>query len=183
MPTITPIDPARATGKAKQLLDAVQAKLGITPNLMKTFATSAAALEAYLNFSGALSGGLLEAKFREQISLAVAQANSCEYCLSAHTVIGGMVGLKPEEIQSSRVSHSTDAKKNAGLQFAQAIVIQRGEVSASAVENVRKAGYSDGEIVEIVSNVALNILTNYINHVAQTEVDFPRVDVAIKNAA
>src|SRR5579872_6333039 len=128
MPTITPIDPARATGKAKQLLEAVQAKLGITPNLMKTFATSPAALEAYLNFSGALGGGLLDAKFREQIALAVAQANSCEYCLSAHTVIGGMVGLKPEEIQSSRQSHSTEAKKNAGLQFAQAIVVQRGEV-------------------------------------------------------
>src|SRR5215469_15257422 len=146
MPTITPIDPAHATGKAKQLLDAVKAKLGITPNLMKTFANSPAALEGYLNFSGALSSGLLDAKFREQIALAVAQANSCEYCLSAHTVIGGMVGLKPEEIQCSRASHSIDASTNAGLQFAQAIVVQRGEVSASAVENVRKAGYSDGEI-------------------------------------
>ena len=183
MPTITPIDPARATGKAKQLLDAVQTKLGVTPNLMKTFAASPAALEAYLNFSGALGDGLLDAKFREQIALAVAQANSCQYCLSAHTVIGGMVGLKSEEIRASRESHSTEAKKNAGLQFAQAIVVQRGEVSASAVDSVRKAGYSDGEIVEIVSHVALNILTNYINHVAQTEVDFPRVDVAIKSAA
>jgi uncharacterized peroxidase-related enzyme len=183
MPTITPVDPAHATGKAKQLLDAVQAKLGITPNLMKTLATSPAALEAYLNFSGALGGGLLEAQFREQIALAVGQANSCQYCLSAHTVIGGMVGLKPEEIKSSRESHSTEARKNAGLQFAQSIVVHRGEVAPNAVENVRKAGFSDGEIIEIVLHVALNILTNYVNHVAQTEIDFPRVEVAIRTAA
>src|SRR5579872_5264569 len=87
MPRINPVQTAEATGKSKQLLEGVQAKLGITPNLMKTLAAAPAALEAYLNFSGALGGGLLDAKFREQIALAVAQANSCEYCLSAHTVI------------------------------------------------------------------------------------------------
>ena len=183
MARITPIDPAVATGKAKQLLDAVQAKFGITPNLTRTFAHSPAALEAYLNFAGGLGGGVLDAKFREQIALAVAQANSCQYCLSAHTVLGGMAGLKPEEIQASRSSRSTDAKKNAGLLFAQAVVVQRGEVSSAAVENVRKAGFTDAEIVEIVANVALNSLTNYVNHVAATDVDFPAVEVALSPAA
>ena len=94
MPRITPIEPADANGKAKQLLDAVQAKLGLTPNLMKTLATSPAALEAYLNFGAALAGGVFDATFREQIALAVAQANSCEYCLSAHTALGHLAGLQ-----------------------------------------------------------------------------------------
>ncbi len=183
MSRIAPVNPANATGKAKDLLNAVQAKLGITPNLMKTLATAPAALEGYLNFSGALSTGVLDAKFREQIALAVAQANSCEYCLSAHSAIGKMVGLKPEEIDSSRESHSADAKKDAGLKFAQSIVVERGEVSDIAVDRVRKAGYSDGEITEIVANVAINIFTNYFNHVAQTEVDFPRVPAALKQTA
>ena len=183
MQRISAIDPTQATGKSKQLLDGVQAKLGITPNLMKTLATAPAALEAYLNFNGALSTGVLDAKFREQIALTVAQANACEYCLSAHSAIGKMVGLKPEEIESSRESRSTDSKRDAGLKFAQAIVVQRGELSDSAVENVRKAGYSDGEITEIVANVALNIFTNYFNHIARTDVDFPRVSPTLMKTA
>ena len=182
MQRITPINPAEATGKAKQLLDAVQAKIGMTPNLMKTLATAPAALEAYLNFSGALASGTLDAKLREQIALTVAQANSCEYCLSAHSAIGKMVGLKPEEIAASREAHSADAKRDAGLQFAQAVVVQRGEISDLDLEKAKSAGFSDGEITEIVANVAVNIFTNYYNHVARTVVDFPRVSVNIAAA-
>jgi uncharacterized peroxidase-related enzyme len=175
------IDPAEATGRAKKLLDGVQAKLGITPNLMKTLASSPAALEAYLRFDSALSTGALDAQFREQIALAVAQANSCEYCLSAHSAIGGMLGLTAEEIAASRESHAADAKRDAGLRFAQTVVVQRGEVSDGAVEKVRQAGYTDGEIAEIVAAVAINIFTNYFNHVAQTEVDFPLVSPVLAN--
>jgi len=179
MPRLNTINPAEATGKAKKLLDGVQAKLGMTPNLMKTVANSPAALEAYLGFGAALSTGALDAKFREQIALAVAQANSCEYCLSAHSAIGNMVGLNAEEIRASRESHSADAKRDAGLRFAQSVVLQRGEVSDAAIEQVYQAGYTDGEIAEIVANVAINIFTNYFNNVAHTEVDFPRVPVTL----
>ena len=180
MQRINAIDPAEATGKTKKLLDGVQAKLGMTPNLMKTLASAPAALEAYLSFGAALGTGTLDAKFREQISIAVAQANSCEYCLSAHSTIGKMVGLTPEEIAGSRESHAGDAKRNAGLQLAQAIVVQRGEVSDAALANARTAGYTDGEITEIVANVAVNIFTNYFNLVARTEVDFPRVSLSME---
>ena len=180
MQRLTAVNPADATGKAKQLLDGVQAKLGITPNLMKTLATGPAALEAYLNFGAALSTGRLDAKFREQIALAVAQANSCEYCLAAHSAIGKMVGLKPEEIAGSREAHAEEAKRDAGVQFAQALVVQRGEVSDQAVAAVKAAGYTDGDIAEIVANVAVNIFTNYFNHVARTDVDFPKVEVSLR---
>src|SRR5678815_1785356 len=124
MQRIAAVNPAEAAGKAKQLLDSVQAALGMTPNLMKTLAKAPAALEAYLNFGTALGKGVLDARFREQIALTVAQANSCEYCLSAHSAIGKMVGLKPEEITISRKAHSTDPKRDAGLQFVQALVMQ-----------------------------------------------------------
>jgi uncharacterized peroxidase-related enzyme len=179
MTRITAVNPAEATGKAKDLLTAVQAKLGMTPNLMKTLAHAPAALEAYLGFNNSLSTGVLDTKFREQIALAVAQANSCEYCLSAHSTIGKMVGLKPDEIEASRESHSADARRDAGLQFVQAVVVQKGEVSNGALDKVRAAGYSDAEIIEMVAHVALNIFTNYFNLVAQTEIDFPRVKAAL----
>lgn len=182
MPRISTVNPAAATGKPRQLLDAVQAKLGLTPNLVKTLAHAPAALEAYLNFNGALASGVLDAQFREQIALAVAQANSCEYCLAAHTALGAMTGLSQEEIAASRDARSADARRNAGLRFAKAVVAERGNVSDSALAQVRGAGYSDGEIVEIVGHVALNIFTNYFNQVAQTEVDFPRVALALSRA-
>ena len=175
MTRLTAINPDEATGKAKQLLDGVQQKLGLTPNLMRTFANSPAVLEAYLNFSGALGEGLLDAKLREQIALAVAEANSCEYCLSAHTAIGKMVGLNEGDLTAARQAKASDAKTETALQFAREIVVKRGEVSDADWQAVKDAGYGEGEIAEIIANVALNIFTNYFNHIARTEVDFPLI--------
>ncbi len=183
MQRLNAVQPTEATGKTKDLLDGVQAKLGMTPNLMKTLGTSPAALAAYLNFSAGLATGKLDAKFREQIALTVAQANSCEYCLAAHTALGKMTGLKPEDIDASRRAQSSDQKRAAGLQFAQALVVQRGLMTDAQVAQVKAAGFTDGEIAELVANVAVNIFTNYFNHVAQTEVDFPPVTVALDHTA
>lgn len=180
MPRLKAIDPKEATGKTKELLDGVKAKIGMVPNLMRTFANSPAALEAYLNFSGALGGGALNAKLREQIALTVADANACEYCLSAHTAIGKMVGLNETELVASRHAGSSDPKTDAALKFAHQIVVKRGEVLDSEVQAVRAAGYDDGEITEIIAHVALNIFTNYFNHIAQTVVDFPKVSLAVR---
>ncbi len=93
MPRLNAVDPARATGKAKDFLDAVKAKLGLTPNMMRTMAGSPAVLEGYLSFGTALGGGSLPPGLREQIALAVAEANRCDYCLSAHTALGRLAGL------------------------------------------------------------------------------------------
>jgi len=172
---LTQLDPARATGKTKQLFDDVQAKLGFVPNLFRVLANAPAALEGYLNFSGALAGGSLNARVREQISLAVAESNLCGYCLSAHTFIGGKVGLSQKEIIDAIHATAAPGKTDAVLKLARSIVVRRGEISDSDLEHARAAGLNDGEIVETVANVVLNILTNYVNHVARTLVDFPEV--------
>lgn len=175
MNRIQQIDPATATGKAKQLLDAVQSKLGIVPNLMRVLANAPAALDGYLNFSGALAGGVLSAKVREQIAVAVAQSNSCDYCLSAHTFLGGKAGLTEKEIADARHAVSATVKDDAILKLALTIVVQHGQVSDDALKQARASGVRDAEIVETVAHVGLNIFTNYFNHVAQTVVDFPEV--------
>jgi uncharacterized peroxidase-related enzyme len=183
MSRITAINPVQATGKAKQLLDAVQSKLGLTPNLTRALANSPAALEAYLNFSGALASGALHASVREQIALAVAEMNLCAYCLSAHTAIGAMVGLKPEVITGARSASAADPKTDAILKLARAIVVQRGEISEGDFDSARQAAITDGEVAEVVANVALNIFTNYFNHVAQTDIDFPKVEPGVESTA
>ena len=175
MNRITQLDPATATGKTKQLFDGVQAKLGLVPNLFRVLGNSPAALEGYLNFSGALAGGSLNAKVREQIALAVAEGNLCSYCLSAHTFIGGKVGLSESDIADARQSTAATDKTDAILKLALSILVQRGEISDTALKSARAAGVTDAEIVETVANVAVNIFTNYVNHVARTVVDFPEV--------
>lgn len=179
MSRIQPINYEQANGKAKQLLDAVKAKLGLTPNMMKTMAQSPAVLESYLNFSGALGSGSLNAGLREQIALISAEANGCSYCASAHTVIGKMVGLNEEAILDARQARSTDAKTDAALKFARQIIVNRGAISDEELQTVRGAGVSDGEVAEIIANVALNIFTNYFNEIAKTEIDFPKVQIGL----
>ena len=176
MSRIHQVDPQSATGKAKDLLDAVQGKLGLVPNMTRAMANSPAVLDGYLSLSGALSKGALSAKSREQIALAVAQTNECDYCLAAHSAIGKMVGLSVDQILDSRRGTSVDPKTDAIIQFARQVVDQRGLVSDANIDQVRAAGLDDGAIAEIVANVALNIFTNYFNHVAETEIDFPRAE-------
>lgn len=175
MNRITPIDPAAANDKARELFDRVQAKLGAVPNLFRVLGNAPAALEGYLNLSGALAGGTLNARVREQVALAVAESNLCEYCLSAHSFVGGKVGLSEQDIADARRASAAIDKTDAILKFARSVVVQRGEVSDETLKAARASGLSDGEIVETVANVALNIFTNYVNHVARTVVDFPVV--------
>lgn len=169
------VDPASAGGRAGELLGAVKAKLGLVPNMTRAMANAPAVLDAYLSFSGALAKGVLSAKQREQIALLTAEYNTCHYCLSAHTAIGRMVGLEASESEAARQGRSADAKTAALLTFAKAVLVSQGAVRADQVESARRAGVTDGEIAEVVANVALNIFTNVFNKAAGTEVDFPSV--------
>jgi uncharacterized peroxidase-related enzyme len=172
---IQPIDPQRATGKTRRLLGQVREKLGLVPNLFRVLANAPVALEGYLNFSAALAGGALDNRIREQIALAVAESNLCEYCLNAHAFMGQKAGLMPEEIAQAINASAADPRTDADLKLARNIVVQRGEISDADLQRARVAGLTDGELVETVANVALNIFTNYMNHVARTVVDFERV--------
>ncbi len=173
MPRIQPVNKDNTDTATANLLGAVQKKLGLVPNLIATMANSTAVANAYLGFSQTLSGGSLPAPLREQIALVVGETNNCEYCVAAHTALGKGAGLTEAETCDARRAQAKDEKEQAALEFAKKVVNERGWVSDEDIQRVRQAGYSDGEISEIVANVALNIFTNYFNHVAGTEVDFP----------
>lgn len=165
-----------APAASQPLLAAVQSKLGVVPNLMKLLGHSPAALEGYLSLSGALDKGVLNAKLRESLALAVAESNGCDYCLAAHSYIGkNLVKLSDDEIAQARDGRATDTRTDTALRFAQRVVSERGHVQDADIAALRAAGFSDAETVEIVLHVALNALTNYVNNVAHTDVDFPRV--------
>ena len=176
MQRLKAIEPDQATGHAKQLLDAVNEKYGMVPNLARTLANSPAALQGYLAFGEALETGVLSAKLREQIALTVSAANGCGYCVAAHCAIGKSVGLSDSELTDARQSATSDSKIDAVLHFARQLVEKRGWVSDDDLDPIRRVGYGDGEIAEIVAIVAWKIFANYFNHVAGTEVDFPEVE-------
>jgi len=175
MSRLQAINPDQATGQAQQLLHGVQNKLGFAPNIMRTMANSPAVLQGYLDFSSALSKGTLSPKFREQIALAVSEINDCQYCLAAHSAIGRTVGLSEEAIEDSRRGESPDTKEATALAFTRHVVLNRGWVTDEEVGKLRKAGFTEGAIVELIANISLILFTNYFNHVAETEVDFPAV--------
>jgi uncharacterized peroxidase-related enzyme len=162
---------------SKPLLQAVHQQLGVVPNLMKLVGNSPAALEGYLSLNGALAKGKLDIKLRESIALTTAEYNGCDYCLSAHAYLGEHVAkLSASDIAGARDAAASDPRTRAALQFALRVAASRGRVTETEVAQLRGAGFGDGEIVEIVATVALNVLTNYVNNVAQTEIDFPRVN-------
>jgi len=176
------IDPAQATGKVKATFDALQARLGQLPNLTRGLANSPAALEAYVAMKTALGAGSIDARFGKRIALATAEGNECDYCLSAHSHFGARLGLGEAEIAAARRGESSDPRISEGLRFAKLLTERRGRIEAADVDRVRAAGYSDGEIAELVAHVAVNVFTNYFNLVNVTSIDFPHVRPLAKAA-
>jgi uncharacterized peroxidase-related enzyme len=178
MQRIPALDIANAPAASQDMLQAVKKKLGMAPNIFKTLAHSPAALQFALGQSEALASGSLSPALREQIALVTAGANECDYCASAHTLMGKNAGVSADEMARNLSGHSGNAKTQAALTFASVIVKERGQVSDAQLQAVRSAGYGDAEVVEIIANVAANVFTNYFNHIAGTVIDFPVVKSA-----
>jgi uncharacterized peroxidase-related enzyme len=175
MSRINALEPSNTQGKTRENLAGVNKMLGATPNLFRVAANAPSVLEGLVAMFGTTGQGTLKASVREALALAVAEANGCDYCLAAHTVLGKGAGLSEEAIDRARDASSADPKTHAILRFAREMVIARGDVSEGAVAQLRAAGVDDAETLEIVHVVVLNIFTNYLNLVAQTDIDFPPV--------
>ena len=179
MSRINIIERETASAEQAELLDAIQDQLGMVPNFLKVFANSPAALRAFLGLHSIAGEGSLDAQTRERIALAVAQQNGCQYCVSAHTAIGGKAGLNSAEIEANRAGTSQDAKAAAAVKFARALVEHSGEVTTAELLDVRNAGYSESDIVEIITHVGMNVLTNFVGKASRVDIDFPKVELRL----
>lgn len=137
------IDRNEATAESKVLLDAIHGAFGTTPNMFRAVANSPAALKSMWSAFGALGAGVIPAKLGEQIAVAVADRNACEYCLAAHTALGRNAGATAEEMQHAQAGESADVSTQAALRFALKLVNDRGQVSDSDVRALRDAGFGD----------------------------------------
>ena len=169
-----------ARGESRQLLEQVHGAFGATPNMFRAVANSPAALASMWGAFGALGAGTLGAKLGEQIAVAVADQNDGEYCLAAHTVLGRKAGATGEEMAAAQAGQSADPKTAAALKFAVTVVKQRAKIQAADVESLRNVGFTDGEVMEIMGHIALNLFTNYVNVAFDVPVDFPQVKLRAK---
>jgi uncharacterized peroxidase-related enzyme len=175
MARIQPVDPRQAEGEIKEVLDETKAMVGRLSNIIKTMAHAPAVLRAFLDFSGALNEGILSPELRERIALAVGEASECDYCVAAHTAISKMKGLGKEDILESRKGKAADKQEEAVLQLALKIVKKQGWITDEDFSAAKEAGLTDGQIIEVVANTAVNIFTNYFNHLVDPDIDFPKV--------
>jgi uncharacterized peroxidase-related enzyme len=173
MSRLTAVKTNGTTSELKRSLKNSRLKLTEAPRFLQVMANSPASLRAYIRADAALVRGQLTPRQREQVALAVAEINGSSYSLSAHYDTGKRLGLTDHEMQLARNATAVDPKADTMLRFTQAVVLQRGEISDDDFHALRKAGFTDAQIVEIVANIALNIFSNYFNSVARTEVDFP----------
>jgi len=175
MSRLQTFNPEQLDEKMKELLERIDNGLGIAPNLIKGLAVSPTVLESYILTSEALNNGILDRRLRKLIPLTVAEANKNSYCLRAFTGLGRIEGLSEKELMMSRNANSLDSRIKAGLRFALAIVKSQGRVTGDELQEVRDAGYSDSEIIEITAHVGLNIFLNYFTEIAETPAGFPDV--------
>jgi uncharacterized peroxidase-related enzyme len=177
MARVNLVEPASASGESAALLKDIHRAFGVTPNMFRAVANSPAALKSMWGAFGALGGGRLGAKLGEQIAVAIANRNDCQYCLSAHTALGRNAGATADEMAEAQAGRSADPKTAAALAFALKVVERRAQISDADVQALRAAGFDDQDIVEILAHVALNLFTNYVNVAFDVPLDFPAVEL------
>ena len=173
MARLTQISDASATPEAAALFGAIKARVGMVPNLYRVAANQPAVLSALLGLGEALGKGGFDPRTREAIALTVAGANGCDYCASAHAAISAGLKVPAAAVEAHLAGRSDDPRLDAILRLAGAITRTRGLLGDDDLAQARSAGLSEADIVETVAQVVANIFTNYLNHVAGTDIDFP----------
>ncbi len=175
MSRINVVTAENANAEQTELYAAITSQIGMVPNFLKVFANSPAALRAFLGLHSIAGEGSLDPLTRERIALALAEKNACQYCVSAHTAIGLKAGLDSTEMEANRAGSSQDVKAKSAVRFARALADNNGEVTTAELLEVRNAGYSESDIVEIITHVGMNILTNILGKASRVEIDFPSI--------
>jgi uncharacterized peroxidase-related enzyme len=164
-------------------LRGVTKRLGWTPNTFLLMALSPDTLSAFIALSGSLSR-TLDAATIESMGMVVSEGSGCDYCLQSHMMLGTRLGkLEPAELERNRRGESSDPRRAAAVRFARSVADTRGKVSDEELAAVRAAGFSDGDIVAIAGLTAQFLFTNFLNNIAQVELDFPADVPAVRVAA
>ena len=183
MPRVQLVRTDLAHGRTKELLSTAESVFGVVPNAARVMANSPAVLDSFLTFSTSMQGAKIGDKLHTQIKLGTSEANECSYCTSILCAIGPTAGLTAADLLEARLAAATEARTDAALRFARAVLETKGQVSDDELRTVRRAGFDDSAIVEIVASVVLGCFTNFLNNVAETPLDFPKAEPLVGQVA
>jgi uncharacterized peroxidase-related enzyme len=179
MPRIAIPTVESAPAEARAALDAIAKQLGFTPNVYRLMSISPAVLKAFTSLQSALSK-TLDFQIRDAIALSVSEVNGCHYCVAAHSYAAlHFDKVAAEEIALNRQGGSVLPAVGAAARFVAKVVEARGHVNDGDLMAIRNAGFSDAQILEMIALSAQYSLTNYINTIAGTEIDFPLFDESV----
>ncbi len=176
MQRLNSVNSATASEAVTALYATVEDAFGTVPNTARVMANSPAVLQSFLAFSQAMSQAAIGEKLHNQVKLSTSESNSCDYCTSILSAVAPSAGLSADDILAGRTGQAADHRTTAALQFAEAVLSEAGKVTDSQLQAVRDADFNDGEIVELVASVVLGCFTNFLNNVADTELDIPRAE-------
>jgi alkylhydroperoxidase family enzyme len=176
MQRVQSVQPEHAHGRASELLTTVKETFGVVPNAVMVMANSSAVLESYLAFTTAMGRATIGEKLYHQIKLATSEVNASPYCTSLLCAVGPRAGLTPNDLMEGRSAMATDTRTDAALKFAKIVLETKGQIGDDALRPVRRAGFGDAEIVEIVASVVVGCFTNFLNNVAETALDIPEAE-------
>ena len=166
MPRVQPVDPAQATGRARELLEELAARGGQPGAMTLTMANAPAVLSGYLGLSCSLKRAHLDRRVSERVSLAVQQWLGCELCIAAHSEAARRVGLGDHDIELARMGSATERRTALLIAFALQVLAAPGEITDGDIADLRDAGWTHEQILEVVALVSLNHLTGAFNLVA-----------------
>ena len=176
MQRLNSVNPEHAEGRTAELLDTVRQTFGVIPNTARVMANSPAVLDSFLSFSTAMGAAKIGEKLHNQVKLATSETNACDYCTSILSAVAPDAGLSADDILAGRTGNSDDRRTKAALAFANDVLENRGKVSDQQLAAARDAGFGDEEIVELVASVVLGCFTNFLNNVADTDLDIPKAE-------
>jgi AhpD family alkylhydroperoxidase len=158
--------------EAEEILSTVEDAYGFRPNLLQELARAPAAARTYLAGQDAMSGASLSPAQAQAVQLAVAAYNECDYCGAAHTTLGSGSGISEEDLAAIGNGRlPADSELRPVVDATRRVLSERGWLDEGDLAELAEAGVDRQMLYEIIAFVGLKTLSNYVNHIAGTEVD------------
>ena len=160
--------------RKQELLDAAESKFGFLPNVLRQMSDSTAALEIYMNGQAALAheGTKLTDKETNLVQLTTSQVNDCTYCVAVHSALGRMQGVDSSTLEAVAAGQSIAEAEGAKYVNATRLLMDKqGHLSGQDLAELEHQGIDREVLFEIIGNIAVKTLSNWVNHIARTKVD------------
>ena len=161
-----------APADSKSTLEAMQKAFGFIPNMFATIAESPAAVNGYVALENVLAKGTLSSAERQLLLTTISSENGCLYCTAAHSTLAGALKADETSVAEARGESVPSATRTGALvAFTREVIRERGQISADALQRFFDAGFTKAQALEVVANIGLKTISNFIDGFAHVQLD------------